>query len=217
MDVLFDDNEAEKAERTSLLNELDNLVQGQPFSRELWACLRLADLDRLRFILTQVRQSDQYYLTGLEATVRESKLLSYWKQQTRHVSRTSSVAARPSQASSSAQPDVSESPATPSTRPRKLQRDLCLQRDGHKCVITNSGQPVEVAHIFPFAMRDLQTPEARAQRFSPWKTLKLFWAEEKVNRWLNAIQATTETLKNLFCLAPNTHAYQARLIYSEIY
>ncbi|OJD14277.1 hypothetical protein AJ78_05354 [Emergomyces pasteurianus Ep9510] len=223
MDMLFDDTDAEKAERTSLLHELDILVQGQTFSRELWACLRLADLDRLRFILTKVRES-AVYLIGLEGSVRGSKLLPYWKHQTRDASRTSSIAASPSQASSPAQPDVTDTSPRPRKRQRlgqqvrdRMQRDLCRQRDGSKCVITNSGEPVEVAHIFPFAMRDLQTPEARAQVFSPWQTLKLFWTEEKVNRWLNAIQATTETLKNLFCLAPHTHAYQSKAYFTLKY
>ncbi|OJD14164.1 hypothetical protein AJ78_05470 [Emergomyces pasteurianus Ep9510] len=229
MDVLFDDNETEKAERTSLLNELDNLVQGKLLSRELWACLRLADLARLRFMLSELRMlnSPKVYLDGLELALRESKLVTYWKQ-SRNVSRASSVAAAPSQASSPTQPDVSESPATPSSGPRKrqrleyqvrdrTQRDLCLERDGHKCVITNSGEPVEVAHIFPFTMRNLQTPEARSQDFNLWNVLKYFWTEEKVNKWLNAIQAITETLKNLLCLAPHTHAYQNKAFFALKY
>lgn len=71
-----------------------------------------------------------------------------------------------------------------------------------------------MAHIFPFAMRGLQTEEARLQFYSPWKILKFFWSEEKVERWLNAIQATTETPKNLFCLAPHVHAYQGKAYFS---
>lgn len=66
-------------------------------------------------------------------------------------------------------------------------------------------------------MRNLQTPEVREQPFSLWNTLKLFWAEEKVNRWLSAIQATTETTKNLFCLSPNAHAYQGKAYFALKY
>ncbi|EER44740.1 conserved hypothetical protein [Histoplasma capsulatum H143] len=186
MDMLFDDTEAEKAERTTLLNDLDALVEGQPYSRALWACLRLADLDRLRLIVTRVRHTSS-----------------------------------PGQ---SEVPDSPGSPGTSSGRPHKRQRtsgmvvqDKCRQRDNNKCVITQSGDPIEVAHIVPFAMRDLQSLEARAERFNPWNVLKHFWAEEKVNQWLNAIGPTTETLTNLFCLAPHPHAYQGKAYFALKY
>ncbi|EEH10668.1 predicted protein [Histoplasma capsulatum G186AR] len=124
MDMLFDDTEAEKAERTTLLNDLDALVEGQPYSRALWACLRLADLVCLRLIVTRVRHSGPLYLTGLETAVRDSKLVSYWKQQTQDASRASSEAAAevPSQASSPGQPKMPDSPGTPSGWPHKRQR-----------------------------------------------------------------------------------------------
>ncbi|PGH15998.1 hypothetical protein AJ80_05341 [Polytolypa hystricis UAMH7299] len=230
MDMFFEDNEAEKAERTSLLNELDNLVEGASFSRELWACLRVADLGSLRLIVEDVKHSrhPEQSLGGFEQSVKESKLVRHWKQQTRNDSRATSTATTPLQPSTPARSDVSGSPATQSSGHRKRRRDgvqmrdqlqseLCRKRDQRRCVITKSGEPVEVAHIFPFAMRGLQTEEARAQRFSPWKTLKLFWTEEKVNRWLSAIQATTETPKNLFCLAPHAHAYQGKAYFALKY
>ncbi|QSS56235.1 hypothetical protein I7I53_04391 [Histoplasma capsulatum var. duboisii H88] len=66
-------------------------------------------------------------------------------------------------------------------------------------------------------MRDLQSLEARAERFNPWNVLKHFWAEEKVNQWLNAIGPTTETLTNLFCLAPHPHAYQGKAYFALKY
>ncbi|EZF32612.1 hypothetical protein H109_02503 [Trichophyton interdigitale MR816] len=172
VDMFSDDNEAEKAERTSLLNELDGLVDSALFSRGLWACLRVADLGPLRRIVEDTRHNP-VTLPGLAYSLRQSNLLKYCK---------SSLG--------------------------------CRERDGNRCVITKSGEPIEVAHIFPFAMRGLQTEEARLQFYSPWKILKFFWSEEKVERWLNAIQATTETPKNLFCLAPHVHAYQGKAYFS---
>lgn len=56
-------------------------------------------------------------------------------------------------------------------------------------------------------MRDLQSLEARAERFNPWNVLKHFWAEEKVN----------QTLTNLFCLAPHAHAYQGKAYFALKY
>lgn len=56
-------------------------------------------------------------------------------------------------------------------------------------------------------MRYLQSHEALEALYSPWKVLKLFWTEERVDRWLRAIEPTTETMKNLLCLAPSVHKY----------
>ncbi|OAX77517.1 hypothetical protein ACJ72_08184 [Emergomyces africanus] len=237
MDLLFDDTEAEKAERTRLLNDLDTHAGYQPFSRELWACLRLADLDCLRRIVRDVTTSSDAgglnLLVGINTRVQQSKLLPYWKQLSRTASGASSVAATSavvSQIGSPGQPDLPDSSGT-SSRPQKrqrigeigvqvrdkAQRDLCRQRDKNKCVITQSGEPIEVAHIFPFAMRNLQSLEARASLYNPWNTLRMFWTAEKVDRWFNAIHATTETPRNLFCLAPHTHAYQGKAYFALKY
>ncbi|KAK2742506.1 hypothetical protein FQN55_007792 [Onygenales sp. PD_40] len=222
MDMIFEDSAADKAERTHLLDELDALVKGEPFSRELWACLWLADLDRLRSIVADTRnvKYPAELLNGFQVRVINSNLVRHWKQQTRNVSRPTSAASTPLRPSTPTLPEVSESPTTELSGSRKrrrdgllrrdrLQSDRCRERDQNLCVLTKAGDP-EVAHIFPFAMRHLQTEEARAEPFSPWACLKLFWTEEKVNQWFSAIQATTETPRNLFCLCPNAHAYQAK-------
>ncbi|KLJ06282.1 hypothetical protein EMPG_09286 [Blastomyces silverae] len=217
MDLFFGDNEAEKAERMSLLHELDNLVEGAAFSRELWACLHVADLSSLRSIVEDIKRHryPQLVLTGFDLCVKESKLVRHWMQQSRGGSRASSTATTPLQPSTLAHDLVSFSlPHVGKYCCILTKNNQCRTRDQRQCVITKSSEPIEVAHISPLAMRDLQTEEARAQRFSLGKTLKLFWTEEKVNRWLSAIQATTETSKNLFCLAPNAHAYQGRAYFA---
>lgn len=66
---------------------------------------------------------------------------------------------------------------------------------------------MEVAHIFPFTMRYLQSSKARENDYNPWNVLKLFWTEDRVDRWFQAVEPTTETMKNLFCLAPSVHKY----------
>ncbi|EER41630.1 conserved hypothetical protein [Histoplasma capsulatum var. duboisii H88] len=232
MDLFSDDNEAERAERKDILSQLDTIVQGAQFSQSLWACLQVADLSQLRRILTEIREAyhPAVYLRGFGTSIDESQLIPHWKQLVRDASRTSSTAATPSKPGTPVQlvsrpQDVSGSPSTQTSGDRKRrriwfqtrdrrQRDLCLQRDQRKCVITGSGEPVEVAHIFPFAMRDLQTPEQRSESSNFWNILKIFWTEEKVERWFNAIRSTTETLRNLFCLSPNAHAYQGKIYFA---
>ncbi|KAF3490710.1 uncharacterized protein GIQ15_00227 [Arthroderma uncinatum] len=220
VNIFSDDNEVEKAERTSLLNELDGLVDSTPFSRGLWACLRVADLGSLRRIVEGVKHSPfpKAGLAGYEYLLQESNLLRHWTQRTRVSSRATSTTTTPPQPSTPTRPDVSGLPSTFLKRRRdardQLQSELCRQRDRRRCVVTKSGEPIEVAHIFPFAMRGFQTEEARSQMYSPWEVLKIFWPEEKVERWLSAIQATTETPKNLLCLAPHVHAYQGKAYFA---
>ncbi|KMQ46556.1 HNH nuclease [Trichophyton rubrum] len=190
VDMFSDDNEAERAERTSLLNELDGLVDSALFSRGLWACLRVADLGPLRRIVESARRNP-VTVPGLDYSLQESNLLRHWMQRTRESSQATSTSTTPPQPSTPTRQGVSDLPTTLLKRRRdtreKPQSNLCRERDRNRCVITKSGEPVEVAHIFPFAMRGLQTEEARSQFYT-----------------------TTETPKNLFCLAPHAHDYQGK-------
>ena len=54
------------------------------------------------------------------------------------------------------------------------------------CVLTKAGEPIEVAHIYPFSMRCERTPVGRSIRYF-WNTLNMFWFEERVNAWYAAI------------------------------
>ncbi|OAL64442.1 hypothetical protein A7C99_3876 [Trichophyton rubrum] len=162
VDMFSDDNEAERAERTSLLNELDGLVDSALFSRGLWACLRVADLGPLRRIVESARRNP-VTVPGLDYSLQESNLLRHWMQRTRESSQATSTSTTPPQPSTPTRQGVSDLPTT-----------LLKRR--------------------------------RDTREKPQSNL----SEEKVERWLNAIQATTETPKNLFCLAPHAHDYQGK-------
>ncbi|KAM5480165.1 hypothetical protein MaudMau93_007628 [Microsporum audouinii] len=59
-------------------------------------------------------------------------------------------------------------------------------------------------------MRHLQSTKERARRYNVWDTLRLFWPEEKVNAWFQAIRPTTETTRNLLSFAPHTHSSHGR-------
>ncbi|PGH03521.1 hypothetical protein AJ79_07356 [Helicocarpus griseus UAMH5409] len=100
-------------------------------------------------------------------------------------------------------------------RSREAPELKCRKRDNKLCIVTRSGPPTEVAHIFPFAMRHLQGPAAITERQNPWVVLKMFWSEERVDRWFNAIDGPgTETVENLFCLAPSVHKYHERAYFA---
>ncbi|KAF2180121.1 hypothetical protein K469DRAFT_753606 [Zopfia rhizophila CBS 207.26] len=67
----------------------------------------------------------------------------------------------------------------------KVQRKLCHQRDQKTCILTKSGEPNEIAHIYPFSMRNEDDTIKREGSF--WGILRMFWSKERVDAWYNAI------------------------------
>lgn len=73
-------------------------------------------------------------------------------------------------------------------------------------MLTKAGEPIEVAHIYPYCLRSEYTSSLAEPSF--WDTLRLFWSQERVNAWYDAIfPGGTEACHNLMCLAPHAHAY----------
>lgn len=79
-------------------------------------------------------------------------------------------------------------------------------------MLTKAGEPIEVAHIFPFSMRyENGSLNVDRPRRSFWATLRMFWAQERVDAWHNAIfPLGTEVCQNLICLALHVHGYWER-------
>ena len=74
-------------------------------------------------------------------------------------------------------------------------------------MLTKSGEPIEVAHIYPYWMRSEHSPVNRSAP-SFWNILRQFWSKQRVDAWYNAIfPAGTEVCHNLMCLCPNAHKY----------
>ncbi|KKZ61436.1 hypothetical protein EMCG_03949 [[Emmonsia] crescens] len=223
-------------ERIELLNQLDGLFLEVPVPRELWACLWLSDLEKLRKLVDDVINNTEKERVYLVSMIQNSDLVKHWTQRTR--SRLDSAASTPrslqaavqppmSVASSSGALETSEALSSPllsaeckrkrdeqATIRSQREADLCRERDCKQCVITQADSPVEVTHIFPFAMRYLQSHEARKAWYNPWKVLRLFWSDERVDRWLQTIEPTTETMKNLLCLTPSVHKYHANAYFA---
>ena len=47
------------------------------------------------------------------------------------------------------------------------------------CVLTKVGEPNEIAHIYPYSMRNEDDPN-RGPRPSFWDILCVFWSEDRV-------------------------------------
>jgi hypothetical protein len=77
-------------------------------------------------------------------------------------------------------------------------------------VLTRAAEPVEVAHIYPFSMRNLKA-STPADPLSIWTVLRQFWSQDRVDAWYKAVfPVGTEVVNNLMCLCPNAHKYHER-------
>ncbi|KAM5432372.1 hypothetical protein MferCBS31731_007575 [Microsporum ferrugineum] len=202
------------AERVELLNELDKLFQEEPISREVWAFFWVSDIDKLKEIVSKLR-TEPNLAAHYEMSVEETMIVKHWAQKSRQASALSTPASSqtplPAGSPANRPGGLKRKPGDETIKGRsKTEADKCRKRDGEECVITKAGTPIEIAHIFPFSMRHLQSPEELVRRYNFWKTLRLFWPEEKVNAWFQAIGATTETTRNLLSFAPHTHSYHGR-------
>jgi HNH endonuclease len=76
-------------------------------------------------------------------------------------------------------------------------------------LITFAGEPIEVAHIYPFSMRNVR--EDLNDWYSFWRIPRFFWSRERVNRWYGAtFPRGTEIVENLMCLVPHMRKYHER-------
>ncbi|EZF31470.1 hypothetical protein H109_04310 [Trichophyton interdigitale MR816] len=206
--------------RVELINKIAAGAGGE-IDQPLWPFLWLADIPQLEEISKQSYLAT--HLAGLAKRLEESQLLARWTQRTRErtPSPTPSLAPTVSRHSEMAVPgDRPDSPTssgmgTPHTCSKEAV-DLCRLRDSNRCVVTGADEPVEAAHIFPFSMRGLQAPDIVNKMYNPWSVLRMFWSQEKVDAWYNAITGpvATETVQNLMCLAPSVHKYHERAYFA---
>jgi hypothetical protein len=79
-------------------------------------------------------------------------------------------------------------------------------------VLTKVADPVDVAHIYPFSMRNL-----KASPFDPysiWTALLQFWSQDRIDSWYKAISSGTEVVYNLMCLSPSAYKYHERAYFA---
>ncbi|KAL5357082.1 hypothetical protein BJX96DRAFT_172203 [Aspergillus floccosus] len=77
------------------------------------------------------------------------------------------------------------------------------KRDQGTCIVVKMGEPVEVCHIYPFAMQK----KAKQERESFWLLLGVFWSAETIAKWRKHIFGPdgSEVTVNLLCLSQTVH------------
>ena len=72
-----------------------------------------------------------------------------------------------------------------------------------RCCVTEAGEPLEVAHIYPYNLG--HGKESLQYHF--WMRLCMFWPEERVNAWARAVYGPngTETPTNFITLSSTVH------------
>jgi hypothetical protein len=81
-------------------------------------------------------------------------------------------------------------------------------------VLTKIAEPVDVAHIYPFSMRNLKAPTS-PDPLSLWSVLLQFWSQDRVDAWYKAIFSSgTEVIYNLMCLTPTAHKFHEKAYFA---
>ncbi|KAF2184436.1 hypothetical protein K469DRAFT_688896 [Zopfia rhizophila CBS 207.26] len=220
--------------RRELLQRLSDALPTDTIRPTSWACLWLCDIDKLEDLLVQAQTTPTTLALAFEG-VEVAKIVPTWTQRKRPASTVSTPQnpSTPLQPSTPQRPSTPQQPSTllllsPLQQPpsaqnscgqkrdssgqgrntrSKQQRALCHERDRKTCILTKSGEPNEVTHIYPFSMRN-EDSTIKQSLPSFWQNLGIFWSKERVDAWYNAIfPLGTEVCQNLICLAPHAHKY----------
>ncbi|KAF2180008.1 hypothetical protein K469DRAFT_715607 [Zopfia rhizophila CBS 207.26] len=210
--------------RQGLVQALKDALPTDTISPTAWACVWLSDIDDLANLVAQAQALPPAFISFFESVESSARVVPTWTQR----KRPASAASTPQRPTTPLQPPPSQQPI-PAGDSRgqkrnnsgqcvvtrsKAQQNLCHQRDQRKCILTKSGEPNEVAHIYPFSMR-YEDNTIKRQELSFWDTLRMFWSKERVDAWYNAIfPLGTELCQNLLCLAPHAHAYWERAYFA---
>ncbi|GAD92980.1 predicted protein [Paecilomyces variotii No. 5] len=182
-----------------------------------WAALWLSDIEKLSTIVTiAMDKPDIIWTAVIQDYVVMERILKPWNQRLR-TSRSGTITPtridtideddQDDRTIGSSSSDSGESNS--SLKRSEAAKESCLIRDSRACVLTHAGEPLEVAHIYPYSMNSPYPMNTlhRDQYF--WFPLGMFWTEEQISRWKSAIstEQSTEVLPNLMSLCPNAHAY----------
>ncbi|KAJ5509673.1 hypothetical protein N7527_011816 [Penicillium freii] len=188
----------------------------------LWAAFWLADIGVVRKVVGDLATGglSAVYVQCAIDQCQIDVVLKQW--QTKH--RPVKVAAgTPNQSIPTTPIQSSPQPPTSSTKKRKSigsaeldssdikkaktrNRDVierCRERDNYKCVLSNYDE-YDICHIYPWC---LNGQEGTEDQRTFWKTMRMFWPEDKVDAWRAAVTSEhgTEILQNLLALNPTLH------------
>ncbi|OCK75020.1 hypothetical protein K432DRAFT_270491, partial [Lepidopterella palustris CBS 459.81] len=230
--------------RKELLQALkDALGDDTTIGTTVWACLWLSDIDRLEKIVAWAKETpfhvsaffDTIELStrvhiGTDRSRRSSAAPSPWRPSSPLQPLTPLQPSTILHPSPSQQPPLSQQPPAQSSlrsqrrnngsdgqlalSRNKAATNMCCERDQRKCVLVKAGEPINVAHIYPFSM-GYEVDPIKEPRNTFWGTLRYFWSEERVDAWHNAVfPSGTEVCYNLICLSPDAHAYWGRAYFA---
>ncbi|KAL3491407.1 hypothetical protein BJX62DRAFT_237174 [Aspergillus germanicus] len=201
-------------ERASLIEKISELAGIKTVDSATWACLWLADLERLHELLNQFDQNRPGLAYSALTTVENARMLRSWAARSRTrfsdddfqpIARKRSFEASQSETTSVDEPIPLAGTTSSSSlagRSEKAKK-LCLFRDKGTCLISNASEPVEVCHVFPYTMGK---PTGDAKTLF-WGILSTFWTTAKVDKWKAQVfgEQRTEIVENLITLCANAH------------
>ncbi|OXV07465.1 hypothetical protein Egran_04770 [Elaphomyces granulatus] len=160
------------SERTEVLKELKALLRNAPVSSVVWAGCQIGDLAAIKKLVATTKVNDMY-IELLERPLSSVPLK--WAQ------RFQDSTFKPAQKgrNSDGQPWVTRS---------SVVKNLCLERDKNKCVLTKGGVP-QVAHIFSYCMLNTRQQQSNLVKAVPtlWSLLTVFWDKERIDSWKKTI------------------------------
>ncbi|RAL04463.1 HNH endonuclease signature motif containing protein [Aspergillus ibericus CBS 121593] len=214
-------SELASEERANLIRRL-SLVPGLKYlDSATHAMLWLGDIEKLKVtnLLSTFTESCLYKPT-LKAWLARSQRRNEPPQPTDLVSPT----AAPNTPQKRNFRDSSRSPSKPPRLKKRSNpaKDIVNERDGGRCVITKMSEPIQVCHIYPFALGS----KPKSERESFWRLLGCFWTSETIAKWKESIihsedidiPPNSEAPQNVLCLSTIVHVLwaSARLAFEPV-
>ncbi|KAE8310641.1 hypothetical protein BDV41DRAFT_579335 [Aspergillus transmontanensis] len=171
-------------ERLHLIQRLSHAIGRKYIDSATHALLWLGDLESLRGMV-ETLESDSMFKSLVKLTMIHPELsmdaLKAWPAcSSRKNEPTETIYAPVASPTTSRKRKSTGESRSPSERQwSQAARDTAEKRDNGCCAITKMGEPIQVCHIYPFALGN----EAKWQKEKLWTILESFWAPVTVDRW----------------------------------
>ncbi|KAE8421407.1 hypothetical protein BDV36DRAFT_292333 [Aspergillus pseudocaelatus] len=162
--------------RVELIQKISSMAPD--ISSTTWAVLWLSDIEQLEDLSNMKAGLLSATLTGLVVPTRQ--IILQWASRARSV----------------------DSDKTSKRKRSDSIKDTCIIRDKY-CLLTGKGEPVEIAHIYPYSM--MGKPKTTQELF--WRHLESFWHPERIARWKKTVMdpSGVKVLENIMCLSRDSH------------
>ncbi|KAE8380422.1 hypothetical protein BDV26DRAFT_257341 [Aspergillus bertholletiae] len=226
-------------ERAHLIQRLSKGTGVKYVDSATHALLWLGDLDRLRWKVHTMEESDLWSeaIGNLKNPALSRGAVKAWLahsgkrtgQTAESIELTKEPTKEPTEeptkgaAGSSKIPQKRKSGGDSSGSPSKFRlkrsipaKEIARERDNGRCIVTKMGEPIQVYHIYPFALGK----KAESQREDFWLLLSIFWSSKTIAKWKKELMGgeNPEVPQNLLCLSSIVHDLwgSARLAFKPI-